>query len=1158
MHPKHELLLKKNARKIQSDFIRAFYFAEDKATTKTILHIDRKIRKATRFGNLKKVNTTLEAFNDKDYTLGSKARMCAGMVGRDEQGLVFTIDIKKGLAAAQLARSLKKFKKLIGKARVQEGKGKVDEDTTPDSAPDEEADARLLADMRAELKAANLAEELQGTREQIQGGLSSFLLQQQQIFRKENTQLDGRLTPEELSFTDSSGAPVKLDASFLKSSGLSRAFTLNADGSLQLKPAFLTEEGISEEAREKLSAALLSASAKGYVIQLNNPHGGRDVGMELRSDGTHFEAEVTRIHPASKTNLAFDRGDEIIPGSEPPRTFGETITAMGKVALDDTAGFNALNQTLLDAFELEKATGRLAKDMTFQQYKMQFIQLDVQNVDENGLQWHDGSGHLDAAEWAFLQQKVKDLPGKAQFYFWMGYKKKKSSKELNWDKTPFPVDFRKKGGKKKFDEYIKKYYNTKEWTFKLGNFAYALPGKEDLLPKVNNIPPQILRTLLADADGAVQDPLTKAPLDPTDAASLSSALDSTTKVISNTVMEGAMTAWTENSGQSIGSLLERIPDTQKIFLRQSNGTANFDTVAGEKIGQETVTQVGVDGDGHLVGNNDNGAFGKCAPTSYFCGAITGIGVATRDGLDELKKDPLTKALGTQIEAMLTAVPTNEESRQKLESALNALNQKLVAAWNKIPASNKKERKRIYDLYQNYKHALQMKTSVVDRLVVQTDEEGPYMEMSFLVPDSRTDPYLRDKKPPLTTKDTKVTVKVRPADIQEYLEQTNRSDDYRGGKQHMMDFFKDPSSMNQIQLMKDLGPGMIAVGIDKALKGVGKKSGLLYGPGSRMVASMVYNENRAGKGGYTDLTEPITDKKGSKEFEQKFQARRKGMIDMLRKGRENGGGMAVSMGYNMDTGHVNYIQAWGTPRIEGVEISADDLARCHMNHVENAGTSSAWQGDRNSDTLINTGKMIQGLSAIHQKLSGAGKGKMADQLQGLIDKATDAQAQMDKAARSAGYRNSQEWVAAAQTDWGASDSLMKFKQREDNEALDAVRAASADTMAWIKENLSLDHEEGNLNEDNVVIMPSNTERDNSVTDSETDRDRVGGGNIGAQKYGSANAADASYFVPVNAMASGWDKPIDKDKDGNKTTDASRYNYSDDPTDQFIMLSDMELM
>ena len=126
MHPKHRILLKKNAKRIvhtgndQSE--RAFYFALDKSRAKDeqeVLHIDRKLKQSTKFSNVKKLNRTLEPFDDDTYQLNRKTRMCAGIVNRDEAGsLMFSVQVKKGIGAGQLARSLKKFKRLSGKAGV--------------------------------------------------------------------------------------------------------------------------------------------------------------------------------------------------------------------------------------------------------------------------------------------------------------------------------------------------------------------------------------------------------------------------------------------------------------------------------------------------------------------------------------------------------------------------------------------------------------------------------------------------------------------------------------------------------------------------------------------------------------------------------------------------------------------------------------------------------------------------------------------------------------------------------------------------------------------------------------------------------------------------------------------------------------------------------
>ena len=55
--------------------------------------------------------------------------------------------------------------------------------------------------------------------------------------------------------------------------------------------------------------------------------------------------------------------------------------------------------------------------MTFLQYKLQFVDLEVPNILDSGLHWHDGSGQLNVAEWSFTHLRVKDLPEKTQYNY---------------------------------------------------------------------------------------------------------------------------------------------------------------------------------------------------------------------------------------------------------------------------------------------------------------------------------------------------------------------------------------------------------------------------------------------------------------------------------------------------------------------------------------------------------------------------------------------------------------------------------------------------------------------------------------------------------------------------------------------------------------------
>ena len=569
--------------------------------------------------------------------------------------------------------------------------------------------------------------------------------------------------------------------------------------------------------------------------------------------------------------------------------------------------------------------------------------------------------------------------------------------------------------------------------------------------------------------------------------------------------------------------------------------------------------------------DSTGAFGKCAPTAHFCGAICGIAKTTRKALDALASHPATAAGSKKLEQLMTANPMNEAARQAIDDQIAVLNEQVQQAWRDFlatsPSQEEIEAKRteLIGLLNKIGDTAQMKTAIVDRMAPKKDVVGPYLDMEFPVPKqmyreliNKYNPRTYGDLPPEFRYDAKtdtlyVNTKVRPGDIQEYLEQTNRADAYRGGKKHMMDFFKDPSAMNNIELMKTLGPGLIAVGLDKGLKMIGKDSGLLYGPGADVVSTMVYGKpvKQDGCSFNDELGVPLPgeDDFDQTKFDEKVRENRDNILSRLRNATDTGGGMSVVMGYNPDNYHVNYIQDWGTPSIDGVSISSDDLARCHMNYAENAATSSAWVNDRVQGSKINTNQMSKGLGGILEKL-GEDHPK-AGALKALIAKADGATRMLKKMAKRYGYSSLSEWRDRAQK-WQRDYDRWNAAQNSE-EYLAAVREASADTMAWLKTNMTMDNNPDTMDPENVVIMPSNTERDNSSSDNESDRETIGGGHIGSQKYGSANASDASYFVPINALASGWNgKYTDKDK---KKNDSTSYNYKPDPDDQFIMLSSL---
>ena len=184
-------------------------------------------------------------------------------------------------------------------------------------------------------------------------------------------------------------------------------------------------------------------------------------------------------------------------------------------------------------------------------------------------------------------------------------------------------------------------------------------------------------------------------------------------------------------------------------------------------------------------------------------------------------------------------------------------------------------------------------------------------------------------------------------------------------------------------------------------------------------------------------------------------------------------------------------------------------------------------------------MAEGLRAIRSQLEAAGKKEKVaevDHLIGLAQAATDileAICQRNVGLDIEGTKKKYDWVPANFLD--------------DPVYMKACREASSEVMDWTKSNLELVHDE-TADPENIVIMPSNTERDDSVTDNPGDRDRVGGGDVGEQARGSANASDASYFVPLDVLAGGWDGKEEK---------ANGYKAATDPEDQFIMISSMEV-
>ena len=167
-------------------------------------------------------------------------------------------------------------------------------------------------------------------------------------------------------------------------------------------------------------------------------------------------------------------------------------------------------------------------------------------------------------------------------------------------------------------------------------------------------------------------------------------------------------------------------------------------------------------------------------------------------------------------------------------------------------------------------------------------------------------------------------------------------------------------------------------------------------------------------------------------------------------REKGGAVALTMGFDPDNYHVNYLQSWGTPTIAGVEVDALDLARSHMNHVEIGAMASAWKNDRAVPLYftMNASKIAQGFEGIRTKLTAengdGSKDDLINQCDSFVSRATTIHAQ---------YSQLQSWGSTA-------------AQREEYQQ--ALRDLEADTMDWFQDNLDISNVDSNLNNDNAVI------------------------------------------------------------------------------------------
>ncbi len=105
--------VKKNLRKVGRK-TRPFYFVEErvregkKQVLRRVLYVSEKKLTRPKYNTLDKINGHL-ARKAKDEPFSKKARLCAGLVCREEEGLRFEIVVRKGVGSSQLLKALRKL-----------------------------------------------------------------------------------------------------------------------------------------------------------------------------------------------------------------------------------------------------------------------------------------------------------------------------------------------------------------------------------------------------------------------------------------------------------------------------------------------------------------------------------------------------------------------------------------------------------------------------------------------------------------------------------------------------------------------------------------------------------------------------------------------------------------------------------------------------------------------------------------------------------------------------------------------------------------------------------------------------------------------------------------------------------------------------------------
>ena len=129
------------------------------------------------------------------------------------------------------------------------------------------------------------------------------------------------------------------------------------DGELRLADSILSDGKISPNERDALARELVDAARTGATVDLKNADGLHGTDISLRSEKGKLVETITRSDPATRSDFQYHRGGEIIPNSDPPRSFQSVVSeinGMGGLTWDYDGKFKELNGILHQGFVADR------------------------------------------------------------------------------------------------------------------------------------------------------------------------------------------------------------------------------------------------------------------------------------------------------------------------------------------------------------------------------------------------------------------------------------------------------------------------------------------------------------------------------------------------------------------------------------------------------------------------------------------------------------------------------------------------------------------------------------------------------------------------------------------------------------------------------------